>query len=395
MKVSLSIIVTVYNCEQYLKRCFDSLIKQTYAEFEIVIVDDGSTDDSASICDEFAAERANVRVIHKPNGGTVSARKTGIVHANGTVVGFIDGDDWVDPDFCERLLHPFRENDAVDVVSSGLMFEYVSAKEKDYVLIDGAAAGFYTARELEQKILPKWICDPSQDSFTITTSICCKMVRRSVAMAAMSAMDEALTFGEDGAYVLAVLVEAQGIYVLDQAYYHYEQHADSQNYKYEISAYGQLVKLQQCMNRIASKADLFQILRPQIESYIQTYLRKIAGSVFQINEDGRIYLFPSELVVPGSHVLIHGAGMVGRQYVKYVKRSHKYHLVAWTDKNEKRDFAADDIPCSLEEISQFQYDYVILAANSEYILQQMKEDMRKYNIPEERILAAKPVSYRI
>lgn len=395
MRNSLSVIVTVYNCDQYIQRCLDSLTGQTYSEFEIVIVDDGSMDDSAVICDEFAKKRANVTVIHKVNGGTVSARMAGIEAASGEIVGFIDGDDWVAPEFCACLLQPFQENDDIDVVSSGLSFEYVCDAQKNYILTDGVKPGLYTGEAMRNRVLPHLVCDYETDSFAITTSICCKMLKRSIALEAMESMDEGLTFGEDGVYVLAVLLKAGSVFVLDQTYYHYEQHEASQNYKYGMKSYEQLSRLQQCMVKIAKAADMYQALKLQIDYYIKTYLRKIAMCVYEINEDGRVYLFPADKVAPGSRVLVHGAGKVGQQYIKYIARTKKYDLAAWTDKNVDRKFEDIYIPCSINDLPVFQYDYIVLAAAGDSILEQMKEDVCKYNIPEEKLVAVKPVSYKI
>lgn len=391
----MSVIVTVYNCDQYLQRCLDSLMGQTYREFEIVIVDDGSMDDSAKICDEFARKRDYVKVLHKVNGGTVSARKAGMEAASGEIVSFIDGDDWVDSKFCACLIQPFQGNGGIDVVSSGLSFEYVCDAKKNYVLTDSVKPGLYTRAALRSRVLPNLVCDYGRDSFAITTSICCKMLRRSVALEAMACMDEGLTFGEDGVYVLAVLLKAENVFVLDQAYYHYEQHEASQNYKYEMKSYEQLSRLQQSMVKIARDADMYQTLKLQIDYYMKTYLRKIAMCVYDINEDGRVYLFPADKVAPDSRVLVHGAGKVGQQYIKYIARTQKYELVAWTDKNAEEQFIDIYIPCSIREITVMEYDYIILAAASDSVLEQMQEDVCKYNIPEEKIVAVKPVSYKI
>lgn len=99
----ISVIVPVYNTSKYLERCVNSLLKQTYRELEIILVDDGSTDGSGALCDRFAAENPRVRVFHKENGGSSSARNLGIEKAGGDYLGFVDSDDYVDADMYERL----------------------------------------------------------------------------------------------------------------------------------------------------------------------------------------------------------------------------------------------------------------------------------------------------
>lgn len=106
----ISIIVPVYNVKNYLKTCLNSLIKQTYDNIEIIIVDDGSTDESGLICDQYAADKKNIRVIHKSNGGLSDARNEGLRNANGDYVVFVDSDDYVDNTFIEILKKGFIDN---------------------------------------------------------------------------------------------------------------------------------------------------------------------------------------------------------------------------------------------------------------------------------------------
>lgn len=105
----ITIIVPVYNVEQYLSRCIDSLIKQTYKNIEIILVDDGSTDLSGKICNEYANRNKSIKVIHKKNGGLSSARNVGLKNATGKYVGFVDSDDWVTPDMFEYLYHLLKK----------------------------------------------------------------------------------------------------------------------------------------------------------------------------------------------------------------------------------------------------------------------------------------------
>lgn len=119
--MELSILVPVYNTEKYLRRCVDSLLTQTVEDYEVVLVDDGSTDASGSICDEYARENDRVRVIHQENAGSSAARLAGIRASCGAYLGFVDSDDYVESDFYERLLAPVRQNLSIEVSIGGLM----------------------------------------------------------------------------------------------------------------------------------------------------------------------------------------------------------------------------------------------------------------------------------
>ena len=112
---SVSVVIPVYNAEQYLRRCVDSVLAQTYRDIEVILVDDGSPDKSPEICDSYAAIDERVRVIHKNNGGVSSARNTGLYAATGKYVSFVDADDWIEPEMYEKLLADAVEYDA-DIV---------------------------------------------------------------------------------------------------------------------------------------------------------------------------------------------------------------------------------------------------------------------------------------
>ena len=112
MTALISIIVPAYNMEEYLEKCIASLLAQTYTNIEIVIVDDGSTDNTWKLCEIFQSNHSNILAIHQVNGGAASARNKGIDAAAGEYLMFVDADDYVEPDICERLINALVENNA-------------------------------------------------------------------------------------------------------------------------------------------------------------------------------------------------------------------------------------------------------------------------------------------
>lgn len=119
----ISIIVPVYNVEKYLNKCIDSIINQTYKNIEIILVDDGSTDNSGKICDEYLLRDSRIKVIHKNNGGLSSARNEGINISSGEYIGFVDSDDWVEPNMYEEMYKKILYSNA-DIVDCGYWKEY-------------------------------------------------------------------------------------------------------------------------------------------------------------------------------------------------------------------------------------------------------------------------------
>ena len=123
----ISIIVPVYNVEQYLSRCVDSLVNQTYHNIEIILVDDGSPDRSGEICDEYAKKDKRVKVIHQSNGGLSDARNTALDIAKGDYLMFVDSDDWIEKKTCE-ILNRLASDYKADTVIFGLNFVFDSGK---------------------------------------------------------------------------------------------------------------------------------------------------------------------------------------------------------------------------------------------------------------------------
>lgn len=119
----ISIIIPIYNVERYLRQCIDSILAQTFTDFELLLIDDGSPDGCPVICDEYAEKDARIRVFHKQNGGVTSARNKGLNNANGNWIIYIDGDDWIEPTYVEELYNAAINNEA-DIAICAFRFVY-------------------------------------------------------------------------------------------------------------------------------------------------------------------------------------------------------------------------------------------------------------------------------
>lgn len=138
----ISIIIPVYNIEKYIRRCIQSIINQTYRNLEIIIVDDGSTDNSGTVCDELAKADARIIVFHKMNGGLSDARNYGIEKAHGDYIGFVDGDDFIHPQMYELLLYTTLCEES-DIVAC----ESVRENEHDF------CESHFDAEELKKRVI--------------------------------------------------------------------------------------------------------------------------------------------------------------------------------------------------------------------------------------------------
>lgn len=129
MRERIAVVVPVYKVDKYLRRCVDSLINQTYTDFEIILVDDGSPDTCPQICDEYAAKDDRINVIHKENGGLADARNAGVIFAKSKYIVFVDSDDFVDNTFVSSLVE-LKERNGVDIACTPLIYEFENGTHK-------------------------------------------------------------------------------------------------------------------------------------------------------------------------------------------------------------------------------------------------------------------------
>ncbi|WP_051525831.1 glycosyltransferase [Butyrivibrio proteoclasticus] len=216
----LSIIIPVYNCKEYLPQCIDSVLAQDYPSLEIILVDDGSTDGSGVICDEYSHNNANVRTIHKKNNGACFARRDGAEAARAEYVAFVDGDDYIDPDFAKELMTQMLLNEC-DAATSGFVYTSSGTGYMDMVP-EGVYSGC-SKKELNNVM----IYEPESDMGGIIMSTCMKIYRRSLFLGGIKKITERLEQFEDLGYCYLPLINAESIVVTHKAFYHYRNNPSS------------------------------------------------------------------------------------------------------------------------------------------------------------------------
>ena len=203
----ISIIIPVYNVGQYLDKCIKSVINQTYKDIEIICVDDGSTDASSEICDKYGKIDSRIKVIHKTNGGLVSARQAGLKVSRGKYVGFVDGDDWIDKEMYECMFQ-IIEKYKVDMVETGVVDSYGESleKERKYKL-DG---GIYEGEKFKNVILNNLLYDGKFYSYGVNTIyLWNKLFKKNFIYECYMKLDYKQSMFEDYASVYPYLIKHQ------------------------------------------------------------------------------------------------------------------------------------------------------------------------------------------
>lgn len=224
----LSVIVPVYNTEKYLRECIDSVLAQTFTDFELILVDDGSTDGSGVICDEYADKDPRIKVIHQENGGVTRARKCGVRNACGLYLGFVDSDDWIHPEMYAQMIEKCVETGA-DISICDVYLEYGTRTE---VIASLAEEGFYTKTDLRDKIYPGMVMNIHYRRPGIIGSSCNKIYHRNVVDKVFWQIDDNFVFAEDALFTYAAMLESESVYVLRNNLYHYRQHLASATHQY-------------------------------------------------------------------------------------------------------------------------------------------------------------------
>ena len=211
----MSIIIPVYNCESTIDSCIDSILAQTEREIEVILVDDGSTDGSGAVCDEYGARDPRIRVIHQVNSGVSAARNAGIDAACGDYIGFVDGDDWIAPNMYERLLREAERTEA-DVV----MCDAVT------VFSHGRTRADTISWVPENTVLEKTDLKPSV-LLEMAGSVWRCIYRRKTLDAFGLRFPLGLKFSEDRVFNLYAFGNANKVAYVKEAYYYHCMHAES------------------------------------------------------------------------------------------------------------------------------------------------------------------------
>lgn len=206
MNPKISVIVPVYKAEKYLHRCVDSILAQTFTDFEVLLIDDGSPDRSGEICDEYAQKDARVRVFHKDNAGVSSARNLGLDNAKGEWVTFVDSDDWVHEDFIKKRFELALVDDA-DIAYCDI--EYVYSTQNVYAKM---------AEQVEGK------------ASTVNSWILSRTTYSPIILARKNLFDkydlryiEGLRFGEDFNLIIKLVMYANKVSHIKEALYYYNK----------------------------------------------------------------------------------------------------------------------------------------------------------------------------
>lgn len=378
----LSIIIPVYNAEEFLGKCLDSIVSQTLQDIEIICVNDGSTDNSLDVCNSYANADDRIKVINKVNGGSLSARKAGVSAATGDYIGFVDADDWVESDMYERLMNEATLYTA-DVVSCGYYLEENNSRrivrdadekkvirdtEEREAFLEGAlATGF------------DWVGNRN-----ITPSVCNKVFRKSLLSHVYSKLNERILLEEDTVTVSAAVLDAECIVLIPDALYHYKIYMSSKSHRLNRDILQSYVHVFDELYCISKEHD--GILDDQIPYFSLTAIRTAIEVGFGV-KSGKQYMFPFGEIAPGSSIIIYGAGLVGRCYYNEVELVNYASQICITDSNPDN---WTGVVVSPDDAFSRDYDIVLIAVENESTAKSIKSSLIERGVPEKKMFWEMP-----
>lgn len=376
----ISIVVPVYQIDRYIGICIESLLNQTYRNIEIILVDDGSPDRAPEICDLYAKKDNRIRVIHKTNGGLVSARKAGLEAANGEYVGYVDGDDWVDQGFYEELVKTITEYDS-DIVVAGLSKDLFSISSK---ITSKIPAGNYEGERLN-KLKQNMLNFERFSRIGISTYVWNKLFKRELLLKYQMSVDNSITIGEDAAVTYPYIMACEKVSVIDNCDYHYHQREDSMLKK--VTAYSkEVIGLKKLYEHLISSAEAYDDklnYKNQIRDFVLGICIMRSGGVLKEIRDE---FSPYNGDFYGSDIVVYSAGTFGQQLMRRIEENQYCNVIGWVDVDYKeyRRCCLDVDP--VEEIDFMRFDYVLVATVDGVMADKIREKLLWRGIPEEKIL---------
>ncbi len=387
MSTVLTVIIPIFNSEKYINKCVQSVIMQTYKNLDIILIDDGSTDNSGKICDSFARRDTRIRVCHTVNQGSIAARNLGVELAQGRMITFVDSDDWIEANMYSYMMSMYEQHQT-DIVSSGLIFDNINGtRTVEYDLIP---EGIYEKTQIENEIIPIMMYDAERHRRAVTSSVCTKIIRKDLWREVLQKSDNRITYGEDAAISYLCMAKAARVAFTNRAWYHYCVRNDSMVHSFQITSFEKIKIFSEYMENVFRDQGIWEQMKEQLKEYVKFFLCSAIDSVYGIALGEPCYLFPYELVNVDSCVVIYGAGKVGRAYVRNLEKTNYARVIAWVDRAYDKYSDLGERISSPVVILEICFDYLIIAIEDEKIVKTIYADLESMGVPKYKIVWKRP-----
>lgn len=394
----ISIIVPVYNVEKYLSKCLDSIIAQTYKDLEILLLDDGSSDNSYGIMYEYAEKDSRIKIFKCEHKGIATVRKNGVEWSTGEYIGFVDSDDWIEPDMYSSLYNTMIENDC-DLVSSDVLVHGVDSN--GWIDYDNYEQGLYT--NLRRDIYPTMLHDFSMNMKAMRCYLVPKLFRASILKKIVKEIDTRVFYCEDEMILYRYCLACHSIYIMRKPFYHYVKRVSSAELKPNENEPENMYRLFSNLKEAFDNSPHRDVLMPQLYQNAIYLNNRVLRGLYGIDL-GQIssWCFPEMEKLYGNRIIVYGAGACGQAlYKEFWLQGHMDDIVAVVDKNydkpKKNKTIASDYMERLKyevkpisAINDVDYDYLVVAIYNRSVAEDaVKELHEQWNVPKDKIVFIK------
>ena len=379
MKPLLSIVVPIYNKEKYISEALDSIINQTLREIEIVCVDDGSTDHSGEIADEYAKKDSRIIVLHQTNQGLVNARRAGLFKSSAEYVSFVDADDWVSPHMFKRLYSEMIV-EKLDFVSSGTILD-----KNGKLWFDSAEEKIYNSEINRKELFSTVIWDYQKNNHGIIPNICAKIFKKKILINTCKNIDSFLHYHEGDSFVYSYIIHCKSLGILHEAYYHIRDVENSDSKLIDDFFFARQNCFYLFLKNEFKKTIYYNILIPQLDYY---FARTIVHGINSRAGLGIAAQLSAKFLFAGNEkkkIVIYGAGSFGKKLINIIQHSEKHELVAIVDKNLQGKKINDYTIQKIENILEIEFDVLIIAIEDEMININVHDFLINIGISKEKI----------
>ena len=378
--VELSVIVPIYNMEKFLYQCVDSILNQTLKDIEIILVDDGSTDGSGQICEEYVKNNDNIQVLHQKNMGLYGARLAGIKLCSTKYVTFVDADDFIESDAYIHAVDSMRND--MDIILFDI-YNYSECLNTKKLCKTVFPYGVYDRDKIRDVIYPHLMWGGSA-GYALYPHLVTKVFKKDLLYEAYKLYgNTSQYFGEDTIISYTVIKFAKKIEFVNHAYYNYRARdiGDIPSYISAENFFDEAYSMYKYLRNLFS--DEVAILKQVDLLFIEAVnCRKL---LYGLSTSSEIrYLFPFDKVEKNKKIVLYGAGKVGKAYYAQLGMINYCKSILWVDKNYEK-YHRDDV-VSVDNILKSSFDYIVVAVANKEMVKSICEDLISMGIPKESLI---------
>lgn len=384
----ISIIVPMYNSESTIGKCIESILQQTLSELEVILVNDGSTDNTLDICKKYSKRDSRIVVVSQENKGLISARKRGVEISSADLIGFVDSDDWIEKDMYENLYEIYN-NYHVDVVSSGIFRDYIEEQYTNEVL-DNFEQGYY--ENINKTVYPYMLWNKKINDFGIYCTLVNKLFKREILKTVYDNIDERVFYGEDCLTFFSYMMRCKKIYILNKSYYHYVINHNSMCSKTDDRLLTNTYYLYKGLEKaFLGYGELTYRLLEQLKYYILSVESHTLMKLYNLSLMSLMNARFGTLDIKGKNVILYGAGGSSRVLYNHLIEDCECLVVAWVDKYpDGKDMLCLHKIESRNIIKDLEYDYIVISVISEELYISIKKELKElYDIDDKKIMWGK------